>query len=703
VTRRLRALVEELRVAEGGILICRPRDSWASAVDTVGDVLIRGPEGVESGVRIHPAGAAVPDSTEQFIDDPRVPIVTSRLVFGDRSLELRAVGHVDALRRRIDVVRWRLSNRTGGRLRRESIHTEITSGDERDICADRELRVVPLADFDGRCVENRLMLQTEPFDIAPGSTATGWIAYRLDGPPWTDRVLGPTWVEEVFSEERRFWVGCALDSDRFHVPDRSTMDLALESHRVMLQRGDDDRMLGDDGVISTIRGLVVDDSVDGVELLAGIPDEWLHPGAELVIADTHTRFGAVSVRELVTTDNDVTVVIDTDWVERPGRIVVRPPTDTTGVTVQGRRVGAAPAGIVVEPARSVAMVFTRTPIAHAVDGHLATKVALRSWSTLSSAHAFKPDIRDYRQLPLESDRPDHREYRFILEPWFRRSRLVILEPEFRMAAAGVVREFTASGHADAVSDLALPMFVRSLAIVLGRPQDVDEWLGWGVAMNVVDGHRDGHQTDGYIARVLDEVAAKAGTDVFSAIAKATLRDRELTRAERIGLASMVLTAGRAATINLLAGAMWLLATRPDDRSWLTADRARIGPAIEEVLRYLSPAPEMSRVIMSDRTGCPIGSETLLSFVSANYDEAVFDRPEDLDLARSSNPHLAFGSGPHICLGANLARIQARVFIDELLHHSPGFELDGEPTMTWQRVGAATTPRDFESVPLVITR
>jgi len=237
-------------------------------------------------------------------------------------------------------------------------------------------------------------------------------------------------------------------------------------------------------------------------------------------------------------------------------------------------------------------------------------------------------------------------------------------------------------------------------VTLGRPQDVEESLSWGVDMNVVHGFRDGRQTDAYIERVLDDVAADPGSDIFSRIATASLPERDLTRAEKVGLASMVLTAGRAATVNLLAGALWVLASRPDEQARLAADPALVPSAVEEMLRYLSPAPEMDRLVAGRAEGCPADRHVVVSFVSANYDDTIFSKPEVIDLGRSSNPHLAFGAGPHFCLGANLARLEARLLIEEVLRASVRFALDAEPRITWQQVGDLVVPRDFESVPLV---
>jgi cytochrome P450 len=700
---KLQALVEAQRENVGATLICRPRDEYLTAVGADGVLVTQSPGGFETRVRLSPMSGEAPCAIEQFMDDPRVPIVSTVLDYRDVMLELNAVGHVDSDSRRLDVVRWRLSSRPEVPARREALRVEIVGGDGLDLASDRQLHVVGIADAGGHRGEHRRVVHTEPFDFGAPCSVSGALAFLVSGPPVDSPLLEVDWVDGVLRTERRLWVGGSLDSSRFRVPDRSVMDLVLACDRVTRQRGEESTDTGaENSFLRAVRHLVVSDAADHVDVLSGVPLDWLREGAELVVGDAPTRFGPVSVHAVVASDKTLTITIEACWAVRPRHVIVWPPPDTISVTVDGMNLDDATAGILIDPADVTTVVCRRPPTPQAVDGHLATKAALRDWSVYSSACAFKPDIRSYPQLPLESDRPDHSGFRSILEPWFRRSRLAELEPQFRVAAADVISRFAAAGRADAVIDLALPMVVRSLAVTLGRPQDVAETLSWGVAINVVHGFRDGRQTDAYIARVLDEVSSDPATDVFRHIATASLPDRQLTRTERIGLASMVLTAGRAAAANLLAGAMWILATRPDERAWLAADRTRISPAIEEMLRYLSPAPEMTRLVASDVDRCPVGSEVTLSFVSANYDETAFPEPDVIDLARSPNPHIAFGTGPHICLGANLARIEAKVFLEELLDASVDFELDGRVAMSWHRVGDRIAPRDFESVPLVIT-
>jgi cytochrome P450 family 142 subfamily A polypeptide 1 len=120
---------------------------------------------------------------------------------------------------------------------------------------------------------------------------------------------------------------------------------------------------------------------------------------------------------------------------------------------------------------------------------------------------------------------------------------------------------------------------------------------------------------------------------------------------------------------------------PGQKAALAADLARLPVAVEELLRWVSPIKNMARTVTGDveLRGEQLreGDQVILLYPSANRDEEVFERPEELDLAREPNPHLAFGFGPHFCLGASLARLELRVMFRELLSRLPDLELVGD--------------------------
>jgi cytochrome P450 len=335
------------------------------------------------------------------------------------------------------------------------------------------------------------------------------------------------------------------------------------------------------------------------------------------------------------------------------------------------------------------------------------RAAAKDWRRFSSRLQGDPDVRDYPQLPLEVDPPEHGAYRALLEPILGRRAIVALEPEIRAIARKLIGAFAACGRIEAVHDLAVPMVVSSIATVLGRADDADELASWGITSWEVlpDGSRSGARLDAYVARVLDEGAARRGQDAFSRIANASIDGRPLTRTEQVGLANLVLAGGRDTVILLLCGAMWHLAADGSARARLRADPDRLQLAIEEYLRYFSPNPGMERRVTANVSGEWGSARTedyvVLGWGPANHDPSAFDEPGQVRLDRRPNPHLAFGSGPHTCIGIHLARLEARVFLEELLAAVPDWRHADGIVMETIRLGADLVPARFDALPLQI--
>ena len=159
----------------------------------------------------------------------------------------------------------------------------------------------------------------------------------------------------------------------------------------------------------------------------------------------------------------------------------------------------------------------------------------------------------------------------------------------------------------------------------------------------------------------------------------------LTDAELLATTNLLLLAGHETTTNLIGNGTLALLREPDQWRRLCADPALLPTAIEELLRFDGPVQATLRVALEDVEidghAIPAGALVLVSIGAANHDPAVFEAPEQLDLARDPNPHLAFGQGVHYCLGANLARLEIRVFFEELIRLFAGFEPAGPHTWT----------------------
>ncbi len=342
-----------------------------------------------------------------------------------------------------------------------------------------------------------------------------------------------------------------------------------------------------------------------------------------------------------------------------------------------------------------------------ITGHADVKAAAKDPVTFSSDLQGDRDVRTYRQLPLEMDPPEHTEYRAILTPVFSRQAVASLEPELWIVAAALADGFARRGSAEAVSELALPMVAAAIGRAFGRPQDVDELRGWGLESweTLPDGRRDGSRLEAYLERVFDEVERQPGEDAFSRIASATVDGRRLDRDEMLGMGNLILAGGRDTVIALISGLLWHLAGAPAERARLAADPGAIPAAIEELLRFLSPLPRMERVATADVSGPwghgEPGDIVLLGFATANHDPAVFADPSTIDLRRSPNPHVAFGNGPHTCIGVHLARLEARVLLEELLVAVPDWRLGDGAKITFEEVGGALVPVRFDALPVEV--
>lgn len=343
-----------------------------------------------------------------------------------------------------------------------------------------------------------------------------------------------------------------------------------------------------------------------------------------------------------------------------------------------------------------------------VTAYDAVRRAAKNWGTFSSDLQGDTDVRDYRQLPLEVDPPAHRQYRDLLEPFFGRVSVGAMEPAIRRVADEVVAAFISRGGGDAVHALAFPLTLRSLAVAFRREADLAEWERWGIETWITrpDGTRDGRHLDRYLARVMAEAreAPDAHGDIFARLAAARIENRALTDDEFRGLAGLVLAGGRDTVIKLVAGAVWHLARTPQDFAALQAAPERLSPAIEEWLRWLSPLPRMAREVRqpADLAPAPVGARVQLDFLAANHDPTVFVDPARVDLARAPNHHVAFGNGPHTCIGAHLARTQARAALAALLSRASTLRLDGACDIVTERVGDAEVPTVMRQIPVRVT-
>jgi cytochrome P450 len=208
------------------------------------------------------------------------------------------------------------------------------------------------------------------------------------------------------------------------------------------------------------------------------------------------------------------------------------------------------------------------------------------------------------------------------------------------------------------------------------------------------------------AEYVDWRAEHPAADIITELLHAEFDDetgtrRRLTRQELLTYLSIVAGAGNETTARLIGWTGKVLADHPDQRRAVAADRSLVGPAVEEVLRYEPPAPQVARYVARDAEiggGCvPEGSALLCLVGAANRDDRRFPDPDTFDVRRGATSHLTFGHGAHFCLGAALARLEARIALDELLDRFPDWDVDPAGA----RLASTSTVRGWETLPLVV--
>ncbi|HYR57944.1 MAG TPA: cytochrome P450 [Chthoniobacteraceae bacterium] len=309
--------------------------------------------------------------------------------------------------------------------------------------------------------------------------------------------------------------------------------------------------------------------------------------------------------------------------------------------------------------------------------HAEVRQAAKDWQTYSSDAPFRvpipseEEVRSVRQLPIEVDPPDHTEYRQLVEPFFQRAKMPEVTAQVEALVDGLLGDALRRESIEVVREFALPLQSRALTYLLNVPEtEAATWISWGThVFREGPGKEKGAALEAYLHRMFDAALASPGADFFSALTRATFRGRPLTREEMLGFANVTFAGGRDTIINSICGVIGYLSENPDALEYLRQDPKRIVHASEEFFRVITPLTHIGRVCPVETSvhGVPVkaGGRASLCWASANYDETVFDAPEEVRLDRKPNPHLAFGSGAHLCLGAAHARLIVRSLLQSL--------------------------------------
>lgn len=313
--------------------------------------------------------------------------------------------------------------------------------------------------------------------------------------------------------------------------------------------------------------------------------------------------------------------------------------------------------------------------------------AFSSWRGTTSMDEVPPERLDIsRMMLLNMDPPGHTRYRKLLSRGFASRAIERLEPRVREMCRAILREVAGRGACDFVHDVAAKLPMQVIAEMVGvAPQHRERLYQISNALIGFDdpdysGGREASiasamEMYGYAAELAAERRAAPRDDLASVLLAAEVDGERLSDAEFNAFFLLLVVAGNETTRNLIAGGLAALFAHPDQRALLEADVGRRLPgAVEEMLRVVSPVTQFRRTASRDVTlhGQTIreGDKVILAHVSANHDERTFADPRRFDITRAPNPHVAFGAGPHLCMGAALARLEARVMFEELFATLP---------------------------------
>ena len=298
-----------------------------------------------------------------------------------------------------------------------------------------------------------------------------------------------------------------------------------------------------------------------------------------------------------------------------------------------------------------------------------------------------------RNQLLGMDPPKHGPLRRAVITRFTSRRLEQLEPSVRAIARGMMERARDIGEVNFVESLAGDLPTAVIGSLLDLPQDM-----WPQMRRWSDLQTSASDPDlGGTPEEVNQASIEMGTygfelacerkdsgadDLISLLINQEVDGHTVTEAEFASLFVQIAVAGNETTRGLISSGMYELLKQPDLYRALEQDQSLIPGAVEEMLRWTCPLHYFRRTATRDTelAGQPIaaGDKVVMLYSSANFDERVFDNPMSFDIRRDPNPHLAFGHGIHLCLGANLARLETRIFLEEFFRVFRGMELTGEP-------------------------
>jgi cytochrome P450 family 142 subfamily A polypeptide 1 len=344
------------------------------------------------------------------------------------------------------------------------------------------------------------------------------------------------------------------------------------------------------------------------------------------------------------------------------------------------------------------------------------KVVATTPALFSSAGGIRPD-QPAMPYMIDMDDPEHRQRRRLVGEGFLPKAVAARQPSIGEICDYLIDRVRERGECDFVRDLAAPLPLFVIGDMLGvAPEDRPDLLRWSDDMMSALGSPDagaisraatafGEYTAYIATRIAERRRDGDESDLIGILANAELDGDRLADDSLTMETLLILIGGDETTRHVISGGMEALFAHPDQFARLRADPGLLPTALDEMLRWVSPIKNMARTAAADTTigdtEIPAGDTVLLLYPSANRDEDVFDEPEMFDITRQPNEHVAFGFGPHFCLGSRLARLELKEMFSRLLTRLPDLELaDAAVTPLPRR--PANFVSGIESMPVTFT-
>jgi cytochrome P450 len=383
-------------------------------------------------------------------------------------------------------------------------------------------------------------------------------------------------------------------------------------------------------------------------------------------------------------------------------------------------------GIVRDPYPVYARLRDEAPVYYndrydfwAISRHADVERALADWQTFSNDRSdilelIKSDFDMPQGVMMFEDPPTHTMLRGLMSRVFTPRRMAALEDQIRAYCVDCLDPHVGSDGFDVIAELASMMPMRVIGMLLGIPEseqtavrdanDANLRTRPGAPMKVTnpDAIADGRMFADYVQWRSENPSDDLMTSLLNVeFVDDTGVTRKLTRQEVLHYTQVVAGAGNETTGRLIGWLAKVLADHPDQRRMVREDRTLLNRTIDETLRYEPTGPHIGRWVAQDTElhghTIPAGSAVLLLFGAANRDERRYVEPDAFDVHRENISHLTFGKGVHYCLGANLARLEGRVALDEMLNRWAEWEIDYDTA----ELASTSTVRGWERLRVVL--